>query len=260
MTTPNVPPPTLIELQHLGKSFKDVRVLKSVDLKINKGDALVLIGNSGAGKTLVLKIIMGLIDFDQGKVEIEGKNIRRLTDGEKKQFMNRFGMTFQKSGLFDGLPVWHNVAFHLLQVGGYTEKQAREKAIEKLLAVGLSADDADLYPAELSGGMQKRVGLARAIAHDPDVLFLDEPTAGLDPIMSNVINDLIMDITDNLGATMVAITSDMVSAGKISDRIAMLHDGEIIWDGKTADARDSGNPYLDQFIHSRAEGPIQIAV
>ena len=255
---PDVAP--LIKLASVTRSFGENHALKGVDLEIFRGDSLVLIGSSGAGKTLLLKCIMGLIDHDGGQIEIEGREIGLRNDAERKALLDRFGMTFQKSGLFDGLPVWRNVAFHLLQVGGFSEKQAREKAIEKLLAVGLSAEDADLYPAELSGGMQKRVGLARAIAHDPEVLFLDEPTAGLDPIMSNVINDLIMDITENLGATMVAITSDMVSAGKISERIAMLHGGEIIWDGKTGDAWDSGNPYLDQFIHSRAEGPIQIAI
>jgi len=250
----------LIELKKVKKSFAENHVLRSVDLRINQGDALVLIGNSGVGKTLILKTIMGLVDYDSGEIFIDGQNVQNSSSVQKKQFMNRFGMTFQKSGLFYGLPVWRNVAFQLLQVQGMDYAQAKKVAIEKLQSVGLTADDADLYPAELSGGMQKRVGLARAIAHDPDVIFLDEPTAGLDPIMSNVINELIINITENLGATMVAITSDMVSAGKISERIAMLHDGHIIWDGLTVDAQNSGNPYVDQFIHSRAEGPIQLAV
>ncbi|MBR84223.1 MAG: hypothetical protein CMF66_10020 [Magnetovibrio sp.] len=174
--------------------------------------------------------------------------------------MDHFGMTFQKSGLFDSMPVWENVAFRLIQSQNFGLQEARALAIEKLAAVGLDAPTADLYPSELSGGMQKRVGLARAIACEPKLLFLDEPTAGLDPIMTNIINELILEIVDKLGATVVSITSDMSSLKVISNRVAMIHEGRIIWDGPTTNVENSGHEAVDQFVHSRAEGPIEMAV
>ncbi|HUJ03564.1 MAG TPA: ATP-binding cassette domain-containing protein, partial [Rhizomicrobium sp.] len=167
---------------------------------------------------------------------------------------------FQGSALFDSLPVWENVAFGLIQGRGMNRKQAREVAIEKLAKVGLGSEVANLSPAELSGGMQKRVGLARAIAADPEIIFFDEPTTGLDPIMADVINDLIISTVRNLGVTTLSITHDMVSARKIADRIAMIYKGQIIWEGPTSEIDHSGNPYVDQFIHGRAEGPIKMEV
>jgi phospholipid/cholesterol/gamma-HCH transport system ATP-binding protein len=249
----------LIRLSEVTKSFADNHALRGINLDVMRGDSLVLIGSSGSGKTLMLKCIMSLIDHDKGQIDIDGREIGSRSSAERKALLDRFGMTFQKSGLFDSMTTWENVAFQQLQEG-MSPSSAKELAVKKLASVGLEADTADLMPNELSGGMQKRVGLARAIASDPEILFLDEPTAGLDPIMTNVINELILDIVDQLGATVVSITSDMSSLKVISNRVAMLHDGKIIWDGLTRDVENSGNPYVDQFVHSRAEGPIEMAV
>jgi phospholipid/cholesterol/gamma-HCH transport system ATP-binding protein len=245
----------LIILNNVSKSFGAHHALAGVTLTINQGDSLVLIGESGSGKTLMLKCVMGLIKHDGGTIEVGGKNITSLSQADHNRFLNRFGMTFQKSGLFDSILTWENVAFQLLQTG-MDRHTAKERAIDKLISVGLEAGTADLYPNELSGGMQKRVGLARAVATDPTILFLDEPTAGLDPIMTNVINELILDVVDQLGATVVSITSDMSSLKVISNRVAMIHEGKIIWDGLTSKVDSSEDPYVDQFVHSRAEGPI----
>ena len=246
-----------ILLNNVHKSFGSQHALNGVSLTINQGDSLVLIGGSGSGKTLMLKCVMGLIKHDGGTIEVDGNNITTHSQADHDRFLNRFGMTFQKSGLFDSMLTWENVAFQLLQTG-MDRHTAKERAIDKLISVGLEAGTADLYPNELSGGMQKRVGLARAVATDPTILFLDEPTAGLDPIMTNVINELILDVVDQLGATVVSITSDMSSLKAISSRVAMIHKGKIIWDGLTANIENSGNPYVDQFVHSRAEGPIKM--
>jgi len=250
----------LLELSGLTKSFGTNIALQGVDLRIRKGDSLVLIGSSGSGKTLILKCIMGLIPHDDGLIAFEGRDVNTYSDTERNEFLDHFGMTFQKSGLFDSMPVWENVAFRLIQSQNFGLQEARALAIEKLAAVGLDAPTADLYPSELSGGMQKRVGLARAIACEPKLLFLDEPTAGLDPIMTNIINELILEIVDELGATVVSITSDMSSLKVISNRVAMIHEGRIIWDGPTANVENSGHEAVDQFVHSRAEGPIEMAV
>jgi len=250
----------LLALSAVTKSFGDNDALKGIDLQVAGGDSLVLIGSSGAGKTLVLKCIMGLIPYDEGTIQFKGRDVSGFNDAERHDFLDHFGMTFQRSGLFDSMPVWENVAFQILQEHTMGRDDAKALAVDKLAAVGLEAATADLYPAELSGGMQKRVGLARAIANDPDVLFLDEPTAGLDPIMTNIINELILDVVGGLGATVVSITSDMSSLKVISNRVAMIHEGRVIWDGATADVEESGNPVVDQFVHSRAEGPIEMAV
>ncbi len=249
----------LLRLRSVSKSFGGNHVLRGIDLEVRRGESVVLIGGSGAGKTLILKCIMGLVPQDKGTIEFEGRSTASFNERQRQRFLDHVGMTFQRSGLFDSLPVWRNVAFQLLQEGMGVD-EARARAVDKLAAVGLDAPTADLFPVELSGGMQKRVGLARAIATDPEILFLDEPTAGLDPIMSNVINDLVLDIVAEIGATVLSINSDMVGARKISSRVAMVHDGRIIWDGPTAEVDDSGNAYVDQFINSRAEGPIEMAV
>lgn len=249
----------LISLDDVSKSFGGVAALDGVNLNVYQGDSLVLIGGSGSGKTLMLKCIMGLVKHSSGSIRVDGHDISTMSQTERETFLNRFGMTFQKSGLFDSMLTWENVAFQLLQTG-MEHEQAKDRAIAKLESVGLEAATADLYPNELSGGMQKRVGLARAIATDPTILFLDEPTAGLDPIMTNVINQLILDVVEDLGATVVSITSDMSSLKIISSRVAMIHEGKIIWDGLTKDVENSGNLYVDQFVHSRAEGPIDMAV
>ena len=245
----------MICLENIHKSFENNAVLKGVDIKVAAGKSMVIIGGSGTGKSVMLKCILGLIAPDQGHILVDGQDAARA---ERDAFLARFGMLFQGGALFDSLTVWQNVAFRLLR-GALKRptEEAREIAIDKLRRVGLGADVADKFPAELSGGMQKRVGLARAIAAEPEIIFFDEPTTGLDPIMAGVINDLIREIVVEMGATAMTITHDMSSVRAISDEVAMLHDGVIKWTGPIADIDQSGDPYLDQFIHGRAEGPIE---
>ncbi len=245
-----------IELVDVHKSFGPKHVLDGVSLRVMPGESLVVIGGSGSGKSVMLKSILGLIEPDTGVVRIDGRETTHLPESERVHLLRRFGMLFQGSALFDSLPVWENVAFGLIQGGHMPRRKARDKAIEKLAAVGLSPDVGNLFPAELSGGMQKRVALARAIATEPEIIFFDEPTTGLDPIMADVINDLIVKCVKELGATTVSITHDMASARKIADRVTMLYKGRLIWLGSKDEIDRSGNPYVDQFIHGRAEGPI----
>ena len=249
-----------ISIKGLTKSFGANHVLQGVDLDVAQGESLVLIGTSGSGKSLLLKCILGLQTPDSGSVVVNGEETIRYAGDDRMRFIDRFGVLFQYSGLFDSLPVWENIAFKKLQEGELTRSAARDKAAETVQTVGLSPEVVDLVPHELSGGMQKRVGIARAIFAEPEFLFLDEPTAGLDPIMTNVIGQLITSCVRKLGATAVSITSDMTGAQQISDRIAMLHEGRIIWIGERADADHSGNPYVDQLIHSRAQGPIDMRI
>lgn len=245
----------MITFTDIHKSFGPKKVLQGVNLEIPRGESMVIIGGSGTGKSVALKCVLGLITPDTGEITVDGKD---ATKGDQDAFLARFGMLFQGGALFDSLPVWQNVAFRLLRGSLKRPRdEAREIAIEKLRRVGLTPDVADLFPSELSGGMQKRVGLARAIAADPEIIFFDEPTTGLDPIMSGVINDLIREIVVEMGATAMTITHDMSSVRAIADKIAMLHDGVIQWSGPVGDMDHSGDPYLDQFIHGRAEGPIE---
>lgn len=245
----------MIELSHVHKAFGAKQVLRGVDLVIPRGESMVVIGGSGTGKSVLLKSILGLITPDSGEITLEGENVARA---ERDAFLARFGMLFQGGALFDSLPVWQNVAFRLLRGALKRPRdEAYEIAIEKLRRVGLTPDVAMLYPGELSGGMQKRVGLARAIAAEPEIIFFDEPTTGLDPIMSGVINDLIREIVVEMGATAMTITHDMSSVRAIADKVAMLHGGVIQWTGPVAEMDASGDPYLEQFIHGRADGPIE---
>ena len=248
-----------LEVRGLAKGFGGNRVLERIDLSADRGESVVLIGTSGSGKTLLLKCMLGLIEADKGQVLVGGVDTARYRGVKRDAFIARTGMLFQRSGLFDSLPTWQNVAFRLLQ-SDVERDRAKQVAVDKLAMVGLDADVAELSPAELSGGMQKRVGIARAICTDPEILLLDEPTAGLDPIMSNVINDLILDLVRELGCTAISVDSDMAGAQRLGDRIAMLHGGRIIWDGPAGDVMESGNDYVDQFVHSRAEGPIEMPV
>ena len=249
-----------IELKNLHKSFGKKHVLNGLNIEVGKGRSLVVIGGSGTGKSVMLKCILGILTPDEGEITIAGENVLGLKTKARDEYLARFGMLFQGSALFDSLAVWENVAFGLIQGRGMARQQAREIAIKKLAQVGLNADVALLYPAELSGGMQKRVALARAIAVDPEIIFFDEPTAGLDPIMSGVISELILKCSKELGATTITITHDMHCAKVIADKIAMIHEGKFIWQGKGKDMLKSGNKYLDQFIHGRAEGPISTVV
>ena len=245
----------MIELHGLHKSFDQNHVLAGVDLSIERGKSMVIIGGSGTGKSVLLKSILGLITPDRGQILVDGQDV---TQADRDAFLARFGMLFQGGALFDSLPVWQNIAFRLMRGSLKRPKdEARDIAIEKLRRVGLKADVADRFPAELSGGMQKRVSLARAIAAEPEIIFFDEPTTGLDPIMSGVINDLIREIVVDMGATAMTITHDMTSVRTIADDIAMLHAGRIQWTGPVGDVDQSGDPYIDQFINGRAEGPIE---
>jgi phospholipid/cholesterol/gamma-HCH transport system ATP-binding protein len=249
-----------IAVRGLEKSFGPKRVLDGVDIECGAGESLVIIGGSGTGKSVFVKCILGLLHPEAGSVRIDGVETIGMKRGNRAQLMYKFGMLFQGAALFDSLRVWENVAFGLVQGRGMERAKARRIALEKLAAVGLGAEVGELSPAELSGGMQKRVALARAIAAEPEIIFFDEPTTGLDPIMADVINDLILKCVRDLGATAVSITHDMVSAKKIADRIAMLHKGKIVWQGPAAEIDRSGNPFGDQFVHGRAEGPIQMEV
>lgn len=247
----------MIRMSNVKKSFGDKHVLRGVNLEVKKGESLVVIGGSGTGKSVLLKNILGMLEPDEGTIEVDGHVTTHMRGRARVELMHKFGMLFQGAALFDSLPVWENVAFGLIHGEKMSKGQAREIALEKINAVGLSANIvADLYPAELSGGMQKRVGLARAIATSPEIIFFDEPTTGLDPIMADVINDLIVESVKGLGATALSITHDMASARKIADKVAMIYEGEIIWCGDIKDLDNSGNPYVDQFIHGRADGPI----
>jgi len=245
----------MIELRSLHKSFGPKPVLAGVNLTIAKGESMVIIGGSGTGKSVLLKCILGLMKPTSGQILLQGQDVAKA---ERDTFLARFGMLFQGGALFDSLTVWQNVAFRLLRgPKKLPTDAAREIAIEKLRRVGLTPDVADLFPGELSGGMQKRVGLARAIAAEPEIIFFDEPTTGLDPIMAGVINELIREIVTEMGVTAMTITHDMSSVRAIADQVAMLHDGVIQWTGPVADMDASGDPYLSQFIHGRATGPIE---
>ena len=249
-----------IVLKDVHKRFGPKVVLDGVDLEVPRGSSLVVIGGSGTGKSVMLKCVLGLLKPDQGRIEVDGKNVLSMNASEREENLRKFGMLFQGGALFDSLAVWENVAFGLIQAQKMKRRQAKEIAIEMLGKVGLGAEVGDLSPAELSGGMQKRVGLARAIATSPEIIFFDEPTTGLDPIMADVINELIVERVKDLGATALSITHDMASARKIADYIAMIYKGKIIWSGPKSDIDRSGNPYVEQFIHGRAEGPISMDI
>ena len=247
-----------LELKGVYKSFGSNHVLRGVDISIPRGRSLVVIGGSGTGKSVMIKCVLGILDPDQGVIKVDGQDTTHARGRERDDIMKKFGMLFQGGALFDSLPVWENVAFGLIQGRKMDRREARGIAIEKLNAVGLPARVGDLFPAELSGGMQKRVGLARAIAANPEIIFFDEPTTGLDPIMADVINDLIIETSKGLGATTLSITHDMASARKIADEIAMIYKGQIIWHGNAKDIDHSGNLYVEQFIKGSATGPIKM--
>ena len=249
-----------ISLHGVTKSFGPKKVLQGIDLEIAAGESMVVIGGSGTGKSVLLKCILGLLEPNTGSIQIDGEETTDLANHDRARIMRKFGMLFQGGALFDSLRVWENVAFGPIQSDGMPIDQAREVAIAKLGAVGLGREIGELYPSEHSGGMQKRVALARAIAREPEIIFFDEPTTGLDPIMADVINDLIVKCVSDLGATAISITHDMASARKIGHRVGMLHEGKLIWQGPVAEIDHSGNAHVDQFIHGRAEGPIRMQV
>lgn len=246
-----------LELIGVTKTLRGKAVLKGVDLDVAPGRSLVVIGGSGVGKSVTLKCAIGLMAPDAGKVLVDGNETHSLKGKARAKTLAKFGMLFQGAALFDSLSIWENIAFRLLYSDHLKPHVARERAIEAMGKVRLSPDTADLKPVQLSGGMQKRAGLARAIIAKPEILFFDEPTTGLDPITADAINDLIVAMVKELGCAAVSITHDMASARKIADDIAMIHDGRIIWRGPAHAIDSSGNAYVDQFVHGRASGPIQ---
>ncbi|CAK0753132.1 phospholipid/cholesterol/gamma-HCH transport system ATP-binding protein [uncultured Gammaproteobacteria bacterium] len=252
--------PPKIALKGVKKSFGDKVVLDGIDLEVGRGQSLVVIGGSGTGKSVMLKSILGILSPDAGSIAVDGEETSRFIRGDRERMLRKFGMLFQGSALFDSLTVWENVAFGLIQGRNMARGPAKEIALAKLGAVGLGPEVGELAPSELSGGMQKRVALARAIATEPEVIFFDEPTTGLDPIMADVINELIVKCVKELGATALSITHDMASARKIADHIAMIYKGKIVWHGPASEIDHSGNPYVDQFINGRAEGPIKMQI
>jgi phospholipid/cholesterol/gamma-HCH transport system ATP-binding protein len=245
----------MITLSNVHKAFGANKVLQGIDLTVPKGTSTVVIGGSGTGKSILIKCILGLVEPDSGVITVDGVDV---TTQPRDAFLARFGMLFQGGALFDSLPVWQNVAFRLLRGSLKRPKaEAKDIAIEKLRRVGLAPDVADRFPAELSGGMQKRVSLARAIAAEPEIIFFDEPTTGLDPIMSGVINDLIREIVAEIGATTITITHDITSVRAIADQVAMLHAGKIRWAGPIGDLDTTDDPYVRQFVSGSPEGPIE---
>ncbi|MEL3890873.1 ATP-binding cassette domain-containing protein [Ferrovibrio sp. MS7] len=249
-----------LSLKDVRKRFGPKTVLDGLSLDVRKGESVVVIGGSGTGKSVMLKCVLGLIKADSGSILIDGQESMKFDATQREQALRKFGMLFQGGALFDSLKVWENVAFGLIQGRKMERTKAKQIALDKLAQVGLTPDVGELSPAELSGGMQKRVALARAIAAEPEIIFFDEPTTGLDPIMADVINDLIVSCAKKLGASTLSITHDMASARKIADRIAMIYKGRIIWQGPVSEIDNSGNAYVDQFIHGRAEGPIKMDV
>lgn len=249
-----------IKITNLSKKFGSKVVLNNLNLEVEKGESLVVIGGSGTGKSVLIKNIVGLLSPDSGSILIDGKETSNLSAKERSIMLQKFGYLFQNGALFDSLPVWKNIAFVPIQNNMLNLKEARELAIKKLISVGLDETVADLYPVELSGGMQKRAALARAICLDPEIIFFDEPTTGLDPIMSAIINDLIKKNSKQLGATTITITHDLISAAHIADRVAMLYEGQIVWDGPIDKLHSSGNPYVEQFVSGSITGPIKIRI
>lgn len=247
----------ILELKGVEKSFGSNHVLRGVDIDVAPGRSLVVLGGSGSGKSVMLKNALGLMTPDAGKILFDGKDVTKDQGKTREAMRSRVGMLFQSGALFDSLTVWENVAFRLLNADKLKRSDAKEQAIETLKKVRLGASVAELRPAEISGGMQKRVALARAIITKPDLIFFDEPTTGLDPITADAINDLILEQVKALGAAAVTITHDMASARKVADEIAMLFEGKIIWRGPASEIDRSGNDHVDQFVHGRADGPIQ---
>ncbi len=247
-----------ISLCDVHKSFGPKKVLQGVNLDVGPGESVAIIGGSGTGKSVTLKCVLGLLTPEQGSIKVNGAEMVGASRSAREDMLDHTGMLFQGAALFDSLPVWENVAFGLIEGRGMKRKQARDIAIARLSDVGLSPEVANMSPASLSGGMQKRVGLARAIATEPEILFFDEPTTGIDPIMGDVINDLIVKCTRELGACAMTITHDMASARKIADRVAMLYQGKIIWDGPVSEIDNADNPYLQQFVSGDIEGPLDL--
>ena len=254
--TPTSPPQPKIEMQNVAKAFGDNQVLRDVSLSVAAEESLAIIGTSGCGKSVTLKCLLGLLRADSGSIRVDGQELIHATRADLESVRRRFGMTFQFGALFDSLPIWENVTFRLRQCQHLSKTESRDIAAETITQLGLAAHVIDQYPAELSGGMQKRVALARAIADKPEVLLFDEPTSGLDPITGGVIDRLIIDSVRRLGATAITISHDMASVRRIADKVAMVHNGTIIWCGSASEMDDTGIAEVDQFVHGHANGPL----
>ena len=249
-----------IKIENLKKSFAGKDILTGVSVEVAPQESLVIIGTSGCGKSVTLKCLLGLITPDSGSIFIDGKNTVGQSRKEREQMLQNFGMTFQFGALFDSLPIWENITFRLRQKVTMSREEARQTAREIVGQLGLGAHVIDQYPAELSGGMQKRVALARAVADKPEILLFDEPTSGLDPITGGVIDNLIKDSVNRLGATAITISHDMASVRRIADKVAMIHQGKVIWCGPVDDMDHTGIPEVDQFVHGKAQGPLTTAM
>ncbi len=249
----------MIEMKDVVKSFGNKHVLNGIDLSVKAEESLALIGTSGCGKSITLKCLLGLVTADSGSIKVDGTELLGTDRRTLEEIRRRFGMTFQFGALFDSLPIWENITFRLRQQHKMLRAAARDHAVDTITQLGLSSQVIDQYPAELSGGMQKRVALARAIADKPEILLFDEPTSGLDPITGGVIDRLIIDAVKRLGATAMTISHDMASVRRIADKVAMIHDGAIIWCGSVVDMDDTGIPEVDQFVHGHADGPLTAA-
>lgn len=250
---------TTLNFQNVHKAFGPKKVLNGVNLKVEKGSTHVVLGGSGSGKSVLLKCLLGLLPMDDGRIMVDGEDITLLKPADQMALMRKFGMLFQAGALFDSMTVWENVAFVLLN-DGMKRKDAKERAIAKLAQVGLKPETADMNPADLSGGMRKRAALARAICHEPQIILYDEPTTGLDPITSDVINDLILKLQNDLRVTSVVITHDMHTAFKVADTLSFLYNGQFIAEGTPKDFKDSKNPYVKQFVDGSSQGPIKVTV
>lgn len=260
MTNINDTKTNIIEVRNLTKSFGKNHVLTGVSFKVKKGESYVIIGGSGSGKSVLLKCILGILTPTSGEVILQNENIIGLSYKKRAKVMLKCGILFQGGALFDSLTVLENISFGLIYGLGWSRQKAREKAIEKLKAVNLKEEILNSYPSELSGGMQKRVALARAIATNPDIIFFDEPTTGLDPITSEMINELIVKCTKELGFSAISITHDINSLKHISDRVGLLFGGQLIWEGNNVELWNSDNPYVKQFITGSLEGPFTTSV
>lgn len=246
----------MIEIKNVHKAFADQKVLRGVDILVKKGSSTAIIGTSGGGKSVLLKILLGLIKPDSGEVCIKGEHV---SSARPTRALSNIGMLFQGSALFDSLPVWQNICFKFLKGREkLSTTEAKNLAIQKLEQVGLNDEVANKFPADLSGGMKKRVALARAIVGNPEIMFFDEPTTGLDPIMTNTINSLIREIVDTMAVTALTVTHDISSVEQIADNVALLESGLIRWEGETKKLWETKDPYIYQFINGKTTGPISV--
>jgi len=251
---------TNIKIENLTKAFGDRKVINNLNMEIKKGESLVIIGGSGTGKSVLIKNMIGIMHPTSGKVYYDNLSFYDASKEERKEIMSKIGVCFQGGALFDSMLIWENVAFVLTHHQKMPAKKAKEIAIETLALVGLNSDVADLYPSELSGGMQKRASITRAIATNPEIIFFDEPTSGLDPINTNLISDLIIKCSKELGSTTITITHDMNGAKRVANKVAMLYKGNIVWEGNKENMESADNPYLQQFINGKTTGPIEVEV